>query len=295
MRFSEICKNKDVTISFELFPPKTPEGEIKLFEQTIPELLKLEPAFLTCTYGAGGSTREKTLDIVSRIVREVHYEAASHLTCVGASRADLIGYLEQAKSNGIDNIVALRGDPPKGDDSFRPHPDGFQHAVELVAFLKQLGKFDIMVAGYPEGHPECPDKYLDWERCAAKVEAGADAIITQLFYNLNDFYAFEDFLVNKRGVRVPIMPGILPILSLEQIQRFCTICGSKLPEQLIRRLASYGDDKQASRQYGVELATEMIAELIRRGVPGIHFYTLNRSDSTSEIIHNLGLMANRLQ
>jgi len=276
-------------VSFELFPPKTPEGEVRLFEQAIPELLKLSPAFLTCTYGAGGSTHEKTLDIVTRIKREFEVEAASHLTCVGASRGEIAAYLERARAAGVVNVVALRGDPPRGDETFRPHPDGFEHAFELIAFIRQIGGFDIAVAGYPEGHPECPDKHLDWQRLAAKVEAGGQVIITQLFYDNNDFFEFEDYLRSKLGVKVPIVAGILPILNKQQIERFCGLCGAKLPPAVHQRLDQYADDPAACRQYGVELATQMCDELIRHGVGGLHFYTLNGARSTTEVIHNLGL------
>lgn len=291
MRFSELHRAQERVISFELFPPKTPDAETRLFEQTLPELLKLRPAFLTCTYGAGGSTRDKTLDVVTRIRRDFGVEAASHLTCVGASKEEIAAYLDRAQAGGISNIVALRGDPPAGDTTFRPHPDGFKHADQLIRFVKARGGFDVAAAGYPEGHPEAPDKYQDWDRCADKVEAGADVIITQLFYDNNDYFAFADYLRNKRGVKVPIVPGVLPILNAAQIKRFCGLCGAKLPPAVVRRLEELADDNEACRKYGVELATQMSAELLGQGAPGIHFYTLNRSDSTREIMLNLGLVA----
>lgn len=289
MQISELHRRKRLVISFELFPPKNPEAEVKLFDETLPRLMQLAPDFMTCTYGAGGSTRDKTLEIVTRLKQEVGTEAASHLTCVGASRDEVRHYLEHALGAGITNIVALRGDPPKGDTSFRPHPDGFQLAAELIPFVKQAGPFDVVAAGYPEGHPECPDRKIDWMRCVAKVEAGADAIITQLFYDNNDFFEFREFL-RGHGVTVPIVPGVLPILSGQQIKRFCGMCGSKLPPQIVERLDSFGDDHDASRQYGIDLATEMCDELIRGGVPGIHFYTLNRCDSTRQVLRNLKLV-----
>jgi methylenetetrahydrofolate reductase (NADPH) len=248
---------------------------------------------LTCTYGAGGSTQGKTLEIVDQVKRDTGYEAAAHLTCVGASKKEIAAFLEKARSLNITNIVALRGDPPKDDDTFRPHPDGFNYANELVAFIKEQGDMDVGVAGYPEGHPECEDKYLDWDRTAAKVEAGADVIMTQLFYDNNDFYEFVDYLRNKHDVKVPIVPGVLPILSLQQIQKFCGMCGSTLPEHVVKRLESYGEDKQAQRQYGIELASEMCEDLLRQGIPGIHFYTLNRYDSTSKVMQNVGLLPQR--
>jgi len=293
LRISDAHRTGKLTISFELFPPKDAEAEARLFDKTLPALQELRPDFMTCTYGAGGSTRDKTLEIVTRVKRRTGIETASHLTCVGASREEIRAYAEQALSEGIINLVALRGDPPQGDEAFQPHPDGCRYAVELVAFLKQIADFDIAVAGYPEGHPECPDKYLDWQRCREKVEAGAGLIITQLFYDLNDFYEFDDYLKNKLGVTVPVVPGILPILSGPQIRRFCGLCGAKLPKAVSDKLDSFGEDKASARAYGVELATEMCEALIRYGVPGFHFYTLNRARSTSEVLANLHLLAGR--
>lgn len=287
MRISQIHTADRLAISFELFPPKDTEAADKLFGQTVPALLELDPDFMTCTYGAGGSTREKTMEVVARIRREHGVEMASHLTCVGATHEHITAFLDQARREGIQSIVALRGDPPRGDASFQPSPDGLRYARDLVAFIRRQGDFDIAVAGYPEGHPECPSKFDDWHHCYDKIEAGANLVITQLFYNLNDFYDFEDYLKNKLGARVPVVPGILPILSGPQIEKFCGMCGAKLPDEIRRRLASCGEDRAASRAYGVELATQMCEELIRHGVPGFHFYTLNRVESTREVLHNL--------
>jgi methylenetetrahydrofolate reductase (NADPH) len=289
MQFSDLHQTHKVVVSFELFPPKTPEAEARLFDQALPEMLTLSPAMLTCTYGAGGSTRDKTLDVVSRVKTQFGVEAASHLTCVGGSRDELSAYLTSARQHGISNIVALRGDPPAGDDSFTPCPDGFSYAVELVEFIRDFGGFDIAVAGYPEGHPGCPDKHLDWRRCAAKVEAGASVVMTQLFYDNRDFFAFDDYLKNTLGVTVPIVPGVLPILGTAQIKRFCGLCGATLPTDVLARLDAYGDDADSVRQYGVELASAMCAELLAYGVPGIHFYTLNHAQSTARIMANIGL------
>ncbi len=289
LRLSDIHVPGRLAISFELFPPKDEAGDVKLYEETVPALLELEPDFITCTYGAGGSTREKTLEVVTRVRRQHGIDVACHLTCVGATRSYLESYLEQIRAAGIRNIVALRGDPPRGDASFQPSADGFRYAADLVTFIRSMGDFDIAVAGYPEGHPECPSKYDDWDHCRRKVEAGADLIITQLFYDLNDFLEFDDYMKNRLGVKVPIVPGILPILSGPQIERFCGLCGAKLPDDIRRRLASFGEDRAASRAYGVELATRMCDELIRHGVPGFHFYTLNRVESTREVLQNLHL------
>jgi methylenetetrahydrofolate reductase (NADPH) len=276
-------------VSFELFPPKTPDAEAKLFDQTIPELLELKPQFMTCTYGAGGTTRDQTFEIVTRIRKQFGIDIASHLTCVGASRESLAIYLTKMQEHGVTNIVALRGDPPKDDPNYRPSPESFRLAINLVRFIKGLGDFDVAVAGYPEGHPECPDKYLDWQRCRDKVEAGADVVVSQLFYDNNDFLEFDDYIKNKLGVKVPIVPGVLPILSTTQIRRFCGMCGSKIPPKVSAQLERLANDNEACRQYGIDLATEMCDELIRHGVPGIHFYTLNRVPSTRAVMQNLGL------
>jgi len=290
VHISELHRREQPTISFELFPPKTPEAQIQLFDQVIPDLLKLSPEFMTCTYGTGGGTRDQTLEIVTRIKRQFGIEVASHLTCVGASRHQIAAYLEKCRSEAITNIVALRGDVPTEETTFKVHSQGFQYAKELIAFIRQIDGFGIAAAGYPEGHPECPDKYLDWRRCRDKVEAGADVIITQLFYDLDDFFEFEDYLKNGLGVSVPIVPGVLPILSGKQIRHFCGICGASLPGQVQAKLDQYADDNQACRQYGIDLATEMCDRLLSHGVPGIHFYTLNRAASTAGIMTNLGLV-----
>lgn len=289
MSISAAHRSEKLTISFELFPPRDTEAEARLFGTTLPALETLHPDFMTCTYGAGGTTRDKTLDVVTRVKRETGIEVACHLTCVGSSRDELRAYAERILAAGITNIVALRGDPPRGDTTFQPHPDGCRYAIELVGFLKQIADFDIAVAGYPEGHPECTDKYLDWRRCRDKVEAGASMIITQLFYNLEDFLEFDDYLKNKLDVDVPIVPGILPILSGPQIRRFCGMCGAKLPKVVSDKLDSFGDDKASARAYGVELATQMCEALIAYGVPGFHFYTLNQVRSTREVLENLRL------
>jgi len=258
-------------------------------------LLKLSPAFATCTYGAGGSARRTTLKIAGKLQQEVGIETAAHLSCAGMIRDQISAFLTGVREHGISNIVAIRGDAPQGETIFTPTPGGFKYAKELVEFIKTDGEFDVAVAGYPEGHPESPDKFVDWQRCREKIEAGADLIITQLFYDNNDYFEFEDYLKNKLGVTVPIVPGILPIMDLNQIQRLCGICKAKLPAGIKKRLEDLQDDKEGSRRYGVELATEMCDQLIRHGVAGLHFYTINRSDSTGEVMHNLSLAGDQRQ
>lgn len=289
MRIPDLYAQAGPTVSFELFPPKTEAAEGELFEETIPALARLRPSFFSATYGAGGGTRDRTLRIVNRIRRDFGVEAMPHLTCVGSTREMLAGVLDEAQSCAIDNVLALRGDPPKGQKEFRPAPGGFAHAIELVRFVKGRNAFAIGVAGYPEGHIECPDRQLDWDRTAAKVEAGADFIITQLFYEADHYLAFADYLRNRRGVTVPIVPGVLPFLSAEQIKRFTTLCGATLPADLRHILEHYAHDDASVRQIGVDVCTALCQKLLDHGVRAFHFYTLNRVAGCAGILRNLGL------
>jgi methylenetetrahydrofolate reductase (NADPH) len=283
-------QNARPVISFEFFPPKTDEGERSLFEKTLPALARLKPDFCSVTYGAGGSTREKTLGIVDKIQRDHQLVAMSHLTCVNATREQIDGVLDQAKTLGIKNILALRGDPPGGTGEFKKTPGGFEFSRELVAFIREKGGFSIGTAGFPEGHIACKEgKYVDWERLKMKIDAGSDFVLTQLFFDNRDFFEFRDFLLKRLGVTVPISPGILPILSTGQIKRFTQLCGAKLPPSLIGRLEELGDDEEATTAFGIDFASRQCAELLRGGVPGLHFYTLNKARSTTEIMKNLGL------
>lgn len=289
MRIPELYAQPAPTVSFEFFPPKTDDAEQALFTETVPALKRLGPSFCSVTYGAGGGTRDRTLRMVQRLRDEFGVEAMAHLTCVGSTRDDLASVLDEARGRGIENILALRGDPPRGQTEFRPVPGGFSHAVELVRFVKGWGCFAIGAAGYPEGHVECPDKRLDWDRTAAKVEAGAEFVISQLFYDADDFLAFEDYLRNRRGVRVPIVPGILPFLSTEQIRRFTKLCGARLGEPLQQKLEQFSADDESVRRLGVDTCTDICRRLLDHGVPGIHVYCLNRPASVTEILRNLGL------
>ncbi|MBI3414481.1 MAG: methylenetetrahydrofolate reductase [NAD(P)H] [Verrucomicrobia bacterium] len=277
-------------ISFEFFPPKTEDGDRNLLEKTIPALLQLKPDYCSVTYGAGGSTRDKTLMIVDRIQREHGLTAMSHLTCVNATRAQIGEVLAQAKALGIKNILALRGDPPSGDGEFKKTEGGFEFSHELVTYLRELGGFSIGTAGFPEGHIACKEgRQVDWQRLKAKIDCGADFVLTQLFFNNADFFQFRDYLT-KLGVTVPICPGVLPILSAGQIKRFTALCGAALPKTLTDRLEKFGDDDAAATAFGIEYATQQCAELLKAGVPGIHFYTLNKAHSTTQVVKNLGLM-----
>lgn len=289
MKLSDIYARHDRVISFELYPPKSPEGEDALFKKEVPKLLDLSPTFMTCTYGAGGSTRDKTLEVVTRLKDEHGVTTAAHLTCVGSSREEIIAYIERIRAAGICNIVALRGDPPRGETRFTPHPQGLKYATELVRLIKEIGGFSVAVAGYPESHPECRDKMLDWLRCRDKVVAGADVIITQLFYDVRDFYEYREHMTKVLKVDVPIVPGVLPIMSTAQIKRFCAMCGSRLPSDVLTNLDKYADDNESARKYGVELASKMAEELLANDAPGIHFYVLNKAQSIEEVMSNLGM------
>ena len=280
---------KRPVISFEFFPPKTEEGDRTLFEKTLPALRNLKPDYCSVTYGAGGSTRDKTLMIVDRIQRDHGLTAMMHLTCVGTTKEQLREVIEQARAKGIRNILALRGDPPGGVGEWKAAEGGFTYSSELVRFLREMGGFSIGTAGFPEGHVACKEgKYVDWQRLKAKIGNGADFVITQLFFDNADFFEFRDYLT-KLGVRVPICPGILPILSASQVKKFTTMCGSTLPATLLTRLEEFGENDAATTQFGIDYASRQCAELLRGGVPGIHFYTLNRSHSTTEVLKNLSL------
>jgi methylenetetrahydrofolate reductase (NADPH) len=288
--FAEARAARRPVISFEFFPTKTPEGERTLLEKTIPALGELRPDFCSVTYGAGGSTRDKTLTIVDRIQREQQLMAMAHMTCVNATRKDTASVLNQARALGITNILALRGDPPGGLGEFEKTEGGFEFSYELVRFIKDIGGFSIGVAGFPEGHIACAEgKYADWRHLKHKIDQGADFVITQLFFDNRDYFEFRDYLTGL-GVRVPLVPGIIPILSAAQIKRFVALCGADLPGDLVSELDKRADDDQAVAQFGVEYATRQCEELLREGVPGLHFYTLNKAKSTAAIVKNLGLL-----
>ena len=276
-------------MSFEFFPTKTDEGERTLLEKTIPALRTLAPDFCSVTYGAGGSTREKTLTIVDRIQREQQMTAMAHLTCVNATVEDTRAVLEQTRARGIKNILALRGDPPDGAAEFTKTDGGFEYSYQLVQFIREFGGFSIGVAGFPEGHIACREgKHVDWQRLKTKIDHGADFVITQLFFDNSSYFEFRDYLT-ALGVTVPLVPGILPILSTSQIKRFVALCGAALPPALVSELEKRGDDDAAVLQFGIDYATRQCEELLREGAPGLHFYTLNKARSTTAVVNNLSL------
>ncbi len=282
MRIRELLSTGRPCISFEFFPPKTDAGFDQLRE-TVSALRDLHPTYVSVTYGAGGSTRDRTVELVSSIRRDYGIEAMAHLTCVGASREEIHAVLKRLADAGMDNVLPLRGDPPRGDADFRPHPEGFRYASELAAFIRKEFKFCLGGACYPEKHPEAPDMETDLQHLVAKVNAGCEFLITQLFF---DNRLYFDFVARCRGlgIGVPILPGIMPITNVAQIERFTQMCGASIPEELLRELRSLQDDPAAVLSLGVAHATAQCLELLQRGAPGIHFYTLNKSPATRTIL-----------
>jgi methylenetetrahydrofolate reductase (NADPH) len=287
--FADARQARRPVISFEFFPTKTPEGERTLVEKTIPALGQLNPDFCSVTYGAGGSTREKTLAIVDRIQRQQGLTAMAHMTCVNATREDTASVLQQALALGITNILALRGDPPGGVGDFEKTEGGFEYSYELVRFIREMSGFSIGVAGFPEGHiAQTEGKYADWRHLKHKIDQGADFVITQLFFSNRDYFELRDYLASL-GVTVPIVPGIIPIVGAAQIKRFVALCGADLPTALVSELDRRSGDDEAVVQFGIEYATRQCEELLREGAPGLHFYTLNKARSSSQIVGNLNL------
>lgn len=286
MRISDLIRADGPLFSFEFFPPKTAQGEQNLY-RTIDRLRQLHPSFVSVTYGAGGSTRQKTVELVRRIKFEIGIEAMAHLTCVGANRHEIDSVLEQLDKSGIENVLALRGDPPSDQPHFVRPADGFGFASELVGHMRERGfSFSLGGAGYPEGHVECRNLALDLEHLKIKVDAGLDFVITQLFFDNSDYFAFVD-RAHALGIRVPIIPGIMPITNVAQIERFTSMCGARIPEELKGRLDRARDDEDAVRAIGIDHATAQCRELLEHSAPGIHFYTLNQSPATRAIFERL--------
>ena len=276
-------------ISFEFFPPKTGEGDRNLLEKQIPALLQARSDYCSVTYGAGGSTRDKTLMIVDCIQRQHGLTALAHLTCVGHTRGQVRELLEKIRALGCKNILALRGDPPGGGE-YQPTPGGFEFAAQLVKFIRESGDFSIGVAGFPEGHIACREgKQADWRHLKEKTDAGADFVLTQLFFDNADYFEFRDYVAGKLGVGVPLVPGIISILSASQITKFTQLCGAKIPPPLRSKLDQLAGNDEAAAEFGIEYATKQCGELLRAGVPGLHFYTMNKSRSTVRVLKNLGL------
>lgn len=291
MKISQYYKSGKPVISFEFFPPKTDKGEELLFEE-ITRLKPLAPSFVTCTYGAMGTTRDNTVRIVQKIKLEIGLEVAAHLTCIAHNQSEIENILGELNSKGIENIVALRGDIPQGQTEFKPPSGGFRYASELVKFIRRHPRygqaFALAVAGYPETHVECRDKVKDLEHLKLKVDEGADVIMTQLFFTNRDYFDFVE-RAREAGIKIPIVPGIMPLTNGAQIQRFSAMCGAGIPPEMNQAITRLGTDQAAVEAYGIEYATRQCRDLLKGGAPGLHFYTLNKSHATREIYLNLGL------
>ena len=285
MRIDQLFGGGRPLFSFEFFPPKTAAGVESLFA-TIAALRDLDPSFVSVTYGAGGSTRTRTVDLVARIKHDLAIEPMAHFTCVGASRSELREVLDTIRDAGVDNVLALRGDPPAGDTEFTPAREGLAHGAELAAMIKDGYDFCIGGACYPEGHLETAGMGAELRHTAAKVAAGVDFLITQLFFDNRHYF---DFVRRARaiGIDVPIIPGIMPVTNVEQITRFTSRIGAAIPDELLQALNDRSDDAEAVVHLGVAWSTLQCAELLAAGAPGIHFYTLNRSPSTRAIVSAL--------
>ncbi len=275
-------------LSFELFPPKTPAKERELYE-VVAELAKFGPDFVTCTYGAGGSTREKTLEVITQVKAKIHCPVATHLTCVGSTGVQIRQYLQEASDRSVDYVVALRGDPPKGESEFRPVEGGFRYACELVELINaEFPHFGIAVAAYPETHQEASSPEADLVHLKHKIDCGADVVITQLFYDNSDFYSFRD-RYEKAGITAPLVPGLLPITNFAQIKRITSLCAAKLPPSMVRDFEKCGDDLDAQFEVGLRYAAEQVQDLIAHQVPGMHFYVLNQSAAARRLLPGLNL------
>ncbi|MFI5265758.1 MAG: methylenetetrahydrofolate reductase [NAD(P)H] [Chloroflexota bacterium] len=287
MRIAEQFGHGRPVFSFEFFPPKTTEGVDALYRTVFEDLAPLKPTFVSVTYGAGGSTQDLTVELVSTIKRDLGIEAMCHLTCVGHSAGELAQVLDRLQANGIENVLALRGDPPRGQEHFERPADGFGYAQELTRFIRSRYGFCLGGSCYPEGHPDCPDSAEDLRHLREKVDSGAEFLISQLFFEPEVYF---DFVERARtiGIGVPIVPGILPVLSLPQIERFTALCGASIPPRLRARLETCVDEP-AVVQAGIDWASEQCSALLQGGAPGIHFYSLNRAHSVRAILDNLGL------
>ena len=278
-----------VTVSFEFFPPSDPAMEQTLWA-SIQRLAPLEPRFVSVTYGADGSTRERTHNVVTRILRETPLTAAPHLTCVGAPRGEILDIARKYWDGGVRHIVALRGDAPAGQATYTTHPDGFAYAVDLVKGLRSVGDFDISVAAYPEVHPEAPDAKFDLDNLRAKIDAGASRAITQFFFDTDKYLRFRDQCA-AAGITAQVVPGILPITRFPQMLRFARRCGASVPDALAHRFDGLDDDPETRRMIAASFAIEQVRRLQEHGVTEFHFYTLNRAELTYAICHALGVRA----
>lgn len=270
-----------ISVSFEFFPPKTPEMEQKLW-QVVKQLEPLSPTFVSVTYGAGGSTRERTHAIVERLVKETSLKPAAHLTCVAASREEVDAVARGYWAAGVRRIVALRGDPPQGMAEYTPHPEGYRYSCELVAGLKRIGDFEISVAAFPEKHPNSASFEADLDYLKMKIDAGATRAITQYFFDNDLYFRFLE-RARKAGIKIPIVPGIIPIGNFAQVKKFSAMCGASVPVWLEEKFAGLDNDPVKRGEVAIAIAAKQCQGLLKNGVDHLHFYTLNRADLTSAI------------
>jgi methylenetetrahydrofolate reductase (NADPH) len=282
MRIDQILDQQRPVFSFEFFPPKTDDGQAML-ENTLEVLKDDRPEYVSVTYGAGGTTRERTVEITKWIKQDLGIEAMAHLSCVGEAKERLSEILGELKDVGIENVLALRGDPPRGETEWKPHPGGLHYSVELIEVIARDFDFCIGAACFPEVHPDAPNLQEDLKYARKKVEAGASFLITQLFFDNELYFDFVDE-ARAAGITVPIIPGIMPITSFKQIKTITGMCGASIPADLERALSERADDPEAVAELGVAYATLQCSDLLARGAPGIHFYTLNRSPATRAIL-----------
>jgi methylenetetrahydrofolate reductase (NADH) len=285
MRIDELFSADEPVFSFEFFPPRTPEGVETLFE-TVEALKPLEPSFVSVTYGAGGATRGGTGEIATRIIREHGLETMAHLSCVGETTQGLVEILDRFEAGGIDNVLALRGDPPRGEIEFKRPEGGLDSAAELAGFIHERYRFAIGGACFPEVHPEAPGLEADLAYLKTKVSAGASFLITQLFFDNRIYFDFVD-AARATGIEVPIVPGVIPIASYAQIVRFCQLCQATIPPPLARAMDALGGDQGAEAELGMAYAARQCEELLAGGAPGVHFYTLNRAPATRAVLSAL--------
>lgn len=291
--YRDLCR-KDLNISFEFFPPKTEKMDSKLW-QSIDQLAPLKPNFVSVTYGAGGSTRERTHATVSRIIQETKLKPAAHLTCVAATKADVNEVITCYRDIGVRHIVALRGDPPEGvGTQFEPHPQGYQSSVELIGGLREIGDFEVTVSAYPEVHPESANLDADLDMLQAKIDAGASRAITQFFFDNSHYYRYLE-AVRARGINIPVIPGIIPIYSFAQVSKFAAQCGTYVPDWLVSRFNGLDQDPETCKLVASAVAAEQVTELADQGVRDFHFYTLNRADLVYAICRIIGAQSEEKQ
>jgi methylenetetrahydrofolate reductase (NADPH) len=285
-KIGDILKEKKLTYSFEFFPPKTEKGKARLFE-AVGDFAMLEPDWFSVTYGAGGSTQALTMEIVDELQKRFNVPVMHHFTCVGHSKDELKAIITEMQKRNIRNILALRGDAPQGEKDWKPAPDGFEYCYQLIELIRSFGDFfSVGVAGFPEGHINCPDKETDSKYLKIKIDAGGEFVITQLFFDNKDYFEYLD-RIRKAGVTVPIIPGILPITDYQTLLKFCNTCGATIPQKVHGIFKPLDGDAESTYKMGVKFAVQQCKDLLKGGVPGLHFYTLNKVDPVRKILSEI--------